>query len=245
MTWGNGFEGGCQKHCYRKALVEKERRRKALQERGGGPRAFPYPKLPRRGQRGWCSWCDGEIRTANGARRNWHDGREGEPDCLYELRLHTDRRYQVPFLLRRDGPQCCDCGEMKGRWTHGGYPTDMDKLRSWGAEWVRRYPADVYVGPCTIISWETSLELEHEIPLWLVEHLPPWERRPYFGPDNLKLRCKRCHQRKSAREAAERAHNNALREPKPKSGGRRIPSRPMGPSRGFAQGHRPLRGRGS
>jgi 5-methylcytosine-specific restriction endonuclease McrA len=93
----------------------------------------------------------------------------------------------------------------------------------------------------TVVVWETALELEHEIPLWMVEHLPPWERRRYFGPTNLKLRCKPCHQRKTAREAEERAHGNRLRDPKSKSGGRRLQSRPMGPSRGFEKGHRPLR----
>lgn len=231
MSWGDG----CARGCYRKREVEKVARREALEARGGGPRAFPYPKGKHRSQRGWCSWCDGKIETTNAGRRGWHDGREGEPDCLFELKLHTDREVQVNFLLGRDGPGCCDCGELKGRWSHGGMPTDPDKLRSWGEKWARWYPADVYVGELEIIDWSTSLELEHDIPLWLVEHLPPWERRRYFGPSNLKLRCRPCHLRKSAWEAAERAKGNRLRDPKP-SRGRKMQSR------GFPKGHRPLRG---
>jgi 5-methylcytosine-specific restriction endonuclease McrA len=50
-----------------------------------------------------------------------------------------------------------------------------------------------------------ELEVDHEIPLWKIWHLPDDERRPYYGPDNLRLRCKTCHKAKSKREAAERA----------------------------------------
>jgi 5-methylcytosine-specific restriction endonuclease McrA len=50
-----------------------------------------------------------------------------------------------------------------------------------------------------------ALEVDHKVPLWSVAHLPPDERRPFFGPGNIWLLCPRCHKDKSRREAAERA----------------------------------------
>jgi 5-methylcytosine-specific restriction endonuclease McrA len=78
-----------------------------------------------------------------------------------------------------------------------------------------------------------ALEIEHQIPLWLVEHLPDDARRAYFGPSNLALWCKACHLAKTKQEAFERAKVHRQRQmaaPRPAS---RIGSRPFGPSRKF------------
>ena len=48
-------------------------------------------------------------------------------------------------------------------------------------------------------------EVDHKIPLWKVQDLPDEERRKYFGPENIWALCLRCHQAKTAKEAAERA----------------------------------------
>lgn len=54
------------------------------------------------------------------------------------------------------------------------------------------------------------LEVEHDVPLWKVRDLPDDERRRYYGPWNLRLRCDLCHKAKSAREARERAAQRAF-----------------------------------
>lgn len=86
-----------------------------------------------------------------------------------------------------------------------------------------------------------KLEVEHNIPLWKIMHMPALERRWYFGPENLKLRAKRCHAIKSGRERSESAHYDALEStrlngPKPKKG-------PRLQGRGFSNQARKLQGR--
>jgi hypothetical protein len=65
-----------------------------------------------------------------------------------------------------------------------------------------------YVGQFWAIEWTTALELEHTVALWSVAHLPPDQRRAYFGPENLRLRCVPCHKPKTKAEAAARAKGN-------------------------------------
>jgi hypothetical protein len=70
------------------------------------------------------------------------------------------------------------------------------------------------------------LEVDHEVPLWKVTDLPPAQRRKYFLLGNLRLLCFDCHNRKSAKEAAERAHHKRLVKPK-KRRGAKLQSRPF------------------
>ena len=49
-----------------------------------------------------------------------------------------------------------------------------------------------------------KLQLDHDIPLWSVEHLPEDQRRAYFYVTNLHLLCKPCHTKKSVKEAGAR-----------------------------------------
>lgn len=60
-------------------------------------------------------------------------------------------------------------------------------------------------------------EVDHRVPLWKVAHLPPDQRRPYFGPANIWLLCQRHHKAKTKLEAAERAQ--ARRQARPAAQG--------------------------
>lgn len=142
---------------------------------------------------GWCRWCGEEIIERRGKnkgkrskRRTWHHLHQGDRrDCHHEYLLHTDRVAQYWHLIERDGPGCADCGKGDGRWML----------------------STAYSTIC-YFRWSVKLEVDHETALWLIAYLPadkPAWRRALFSPDNLKLRCLPCHQRKSAREAADRA----------------------------------------
>lgn len=148
-------------------------------------RSFPMPRWPNRGQ-GWCCWCGEAVEKPA---RTWHK------DCLTDYRLHTWPDYQIAYVRERDGEACWDCKTPVEKWLGRG-PTYR---ASWNS------PDPVYVGPYFSLKRVSALELEHEVPLWSVAHLPAEERRPYFGPRNLRLRCPECHKAKSRREAAERA----------------------------------------
>lgn len=195
---------GCAKRC--NGLASMDRREAQRVAREAGPRIFPRPRW-----NGGCAWCGDPILHHEGkrlgeinSRRGWHDGRDGEPECIQAFYLHTRMPEQRDFLLRRDGPRCWDCDVLAGRWIERG-ESDPDKLRTWGAQWVRWYPEAVFVAPFCHLAWQTDLEVDHEIPLWSVAHLPDDERAAYFGPVNLRARCPRCHAAKTKREAAERA----------------------------------------
>ena len=62
------------------------------------------------------------------------------------------------------------------------------------------------------------LEVDHRVPLWKVVDLPSAKRRQYFLIGNLQLLCFDCHKRKSAKEAAERAHHRRLAKGKKRRG---------------------------
>lgn len=167
-------------------------------------RDFPMPKFEHR-PHNWCKWCCGEIVHGRVKQRSWHDGREDEPDCDLAFRLHTNRDTQFRHVQARDGLKCWDCGAAPERWVRDQYETfigiDRQKER-----WPVGEPMPRYVG----IRRATALEVDHETPLWSVAHLPPDERRPFFGPANLRLRCPTCHKAKTAREAAVRAASKRI-----------------------------------
>ena len=180
-------------------------------------RDFPMPRHPRPNDGPWCRWCGDPITTASRGRinRSWHDGRADEPHCLYDYYLHTRRREQRAFLVERDGEHCWDCGAEPMRWLNQGEVTVI-------IEWNRLPEIG---GNYTRVELVSALEVEHSTPLWAVAHLPDDERRPYFGPMNLRLRCPSCHAVKSAKEARDRAHVKRLERPKKPKG--RWGSRPL------------------
>lgn len=193
----------CRKRC--EGLQAWDRRDAARHARLVGPRIFPMPKGGGREVHGNCNWCGDPILHHKGksvgqvnSRRGWHDGRETEPDCLWALYLHTRLENQREFVIDRDGPRCWDCGVEPFGWKRDAYVTTVyvgSRL------WPRGEPLPRYVG----VQWVSTLELDHETPLWSVAHLPDDERSAYFGPVNLRMRCPPCHAAKTRREARERA----------------------------------------
>lgn len=195
-------------------------------------RSFPQPETMRRGVFGSCKWCGLEILERNGkrsTRRYWH------PWCTEIFFLYTKLENQRDFLIGRDGERCCDCGvERPMKWRRGPpvrtlrpswtRADDEWAQELWSSEELRAGRQEDFVhlsaeeriervrrnywlldGCHCSIERVSALEVDHEIPLWKVEHLPPETRRRYFGPENLRLRCPDCHKVKTAREAAERA----------------------------------------
>lgn len=188
------------------------------------------PVFPSEGRpANWCRWCGLDIVHGRAASRSWHDGREDEPNCKLAWQLHTDRRVQFPHVVGRDGLKCWDCGEAPEKWIKGAYPRYHPPISD--------YRKDTYVGEWWSVERATALEMEHSTPLWAVAHRPDEERRFYFGPHNLRLRCPTCHSKKTKREARDRAHVKRLEAPKA-SKGRKIPGRSFGPSAKFPAGRK-------
>lgn len=213
------------------------------------PRAFPMPVWPVEGRPArWCRWC-GDAITRGRLDRSWHDGREDEPNCAYEFRLHTRRDDQFAYVEDRDGLKCWDCGESPEKWVRDVCETGM-----WRPFIDRKDPRIEWVGTYHGIRRATALEMEHSAPLWSVAHLPDAERRFYFGPENLRLRCPGCHTAKTRREAGDRGKMKRLekvrlegpRETRQKlQGGNRLPGKGQGQKlqgRGFS-GSRPMQSR--
>lgn len=177
-----------------------------------------------------CRWCGDPIEPK--LKKN------GEPRAI-QTSFHSDcsriyRRAQNPVLfypdiVARNGERCAECGDQGKRWWptlgRGNGGTSM----FWDDEFDRLYDY-------TPVEYVPVLQVDHEIPLWKIAHLPDDERRWYFTLKNLQLLCMDCHPAKTAKEAAERGKWNRLIKvnqaggpPKSKTRwpSRKIPSRPM------------------
>jgi 5-methylcytosine-specific restriction endonuclease McrA len=67
--------------------------------------------------------------------------------------------------------------------------------------------------PFTQVAPRVDAEVDHVVPLWKVPPCMPWERKiEYWRIGNLQVLCPECHKRKTAREAAERAKANRLKQ---------------------------------
>jgi hypothetical protein len=180
-------------------------------------RRFPEPETMRRGIVGVCKWGCGKP-VAKPA-LYWHQA------CFEEYALHTRLDHQKEFLIKRDGRRCAmkGCGCVPLKWQAGHVmavtvecihfrATEPDMVE-WAAQlwsrplgrWMDLTPEERATGERQSIERVCALEVDHRTPLWEVAHLPPDERRPYFGPENLWLLCPACHKAKTKREAAERA----------------------------------------
>lgn len=158
---------------------------------------IPFSSAPK----GECRWC-GEQIIINGKqsrRLNWH------PECVKTYHLHAFMPAQRRFLTERQDGRCAGCQMALPRWGisyHTGHHTGIYKIN-----YARGH-------------------VDHVIPLWKVRTLDQAALIKYFGPDNLQLLCHICHATKTAREAGERAHFNAMarkaQEPRKKGS---IPSR--------------------
>ena len=139
---------------------------------------------------GLCRWCGLVILHVEGAmagqpnrRRAWH------PECIGIYKLHAWPDVQFAFVRKRDGGKCFQCRAKPKKWL-AARRESTDRLTR--GRYVR-------------VKRVTALELDHTVPLWSVSHLPPDQRRPFHGPDNLRLLCPNCHQAKTSAEAAQRA----------------------------------------
>lgn len=179
-------------------------------------RRFPEPDTMKVGRCGWCKWCGDAIPVVIDGRRStqrmWH------PACAYEYQLHTDSAVQKEYLVERDGHRCDECPPgtpAPQRWLKGAEHSDMRGTppMPWDGPRVGQLYIDTLlayrkVNPYprwTEVRRVCALQVDHRVPLWSVEHLPPEKRRRYFGPENLQLLCPDHHRAKTAREAGERA----------------------------------------
>lgn len=216
-----GWGQTCEKTCARRRALDREKQRQA---RAVGPRVFPpLPPQPA----GHCRWCAGAILKAGqlDRRRGWHDGRADEPHCLQLYYLHTRSADQYRFLVKRDGERCHECGKTPLKVVRGTHYTWRSGVKPypwrdwWGDVGPEGAETGEVIGPYVEIEIKPGLEVEHQVPLWSVAHLEDRFRRAFFGPDNLRLYCGRCHKKKTRREAAERGHGDRLiRGPKVRKG---------------------------
>ena len=139
---------------------------------------------------GLCRWCglgvlhvDGVKAGQPNRRRAWH------PECIGVYKLHAWPEVQFTFVRKRDRAKCFQCGAKPKKWL-GTRCESIDRLTR--GRYVR-------------VKRVTALELDHTVPLWSVSHLPSDQRRPFHGPDNLRLLCPSCHLAKTRAEAALRA----------------------------------------
>lgn len=159
---------------------------------------------------GTCVWCGKDLpRNKDGSPSKvlrWH------PGCAAAYRDLTDTYHQAMLVAKRDGRRCFDCGRthqvvgiMAWDVGRGFCGRGFSKYVYRGQGVPIHFWADVE-GPFTPVRFrEIDLELDHDVPLWRVAHLPDEERIKYFRIENLRLRCRECHKAKTAREAAERA----------------------------------------
>jgi len=152
-------------------------------------------------RRGFCVWCDQPITPRlkkNGEpyaiQASWHK------ECAGEYRACCAPSSFFDDLAERDGLRCACCGASPHGW-EPKKPPSLVRVYRWG-EYCE-------------VRWTPLLDVDHRIPLWKVRDMPDVQRREYFKLPNLQLLCRgdaggRCHQIKSAREAAERAHLDNL-----------------------------------
>lgn len=187
-----------REHC-RQTAQERLRRHYAdrQQREVRSRRAWPGSPYAKAGY-GTCNWCGAAIVHGRHKSRMWHDGRADEPDCKTEILLRIDRDVQKRFLLNRDGFGCAGCQETVGGWTHHlNTLKDVERWRTWGPSWKKRFPEDVWVGDYTAVGWATHMQVDHIVALGLVAHLDDAQRRLFFSPANLQLLCDACHKAKT------------------------------------------------
>lgn len=207
---------GCEA---KRAHASREKAKKASYRKfPGRPRQFP--DLKRR--EGTCQWCEGAIMDPKkpgqvNRRRGWHDGRLGEPDCLFQYYVHTRQPEALAFLLNRDGPRCAGCGVIAGRWD--GEPRDPAKMRTWGPSWARRYPEAIWAAPYTAVTWSAALQVDHRLALAIVVlTIPEADRWLYWGPMNLQALCHPCHVAKTRQDVIDLKLTRARLDAEARSG---------------------------
>jgi hypothetical protein len=93
-------------------------------------------------------------------RRHWHD------DCLADYKIAAWPQAARKALSKRDKGRCCDCGDVAKKWlTRNRRPRKL---------------IGAIVGPYTQVKYVRAFEVDHEVPLWSVAHLPDRDRVRYF-----------------------------------------------------------------
>lgn len=171
---------------------------------------------------GKCRWCGLPVdeKTMFGAKRLlWHAA------CELEFKIITMPEVARAELFKRDKGICVDCKEDWGdrvRFRKGSasiHASDGEfDASGWATEETREFRRLGFYRSTEVI-WISLWEADHNIPLWKIAHLPPLKRLEYFKLDALVTRCAPCHGRKTAKEAADRAHFDEMagEGPKPKA----------------------------
>lgn len=151
-------------------------------------------------------------------RRGWHDGRLGEPDCLFEYYVHTRQPEALAFLVGRDGPGCAHCGEFAGRWSW----RPKRRVNELGLRWFDPQEAqdvDGPDGPMCAVTWASSLQVDHRLALAIVAlTIPEAERWVYWGPMNLQGLCHPCHVAKTRQDVIDLKATRARLDAEARSG---------------------------
>lgn len=172
--------------------------------------------------RGKCRWCGLPVEKPA---IYWHA--DCEREFLVIIRPEVARR----AVEKRDRGICAECGEdwserfapRKAGIISIGYLHDASR-EEFRAEYALGY------WQYTEITWVSLWHVDHKVPLWKVAHMPDLARLDYFMLANMVTLCHRCHGRKTAKEAADRAKFDemAAKPEKPKSKwpkGRKLQSR--------------------
>lgn len=184
---------------------------------------------------GQCRWCGLAILNVDGSpnlRRNWHE------DCVHIFKMCNHPTYARDVVFQRDNGVCayCDADTVQDS-------RHWKVIRHHSEHTVELLKDGSTVLYCSF-RYKPAWDVEHEIPLWKTADMPRKERIKYFTLDALKTACLPCHKRKTAEEAAERAHIKRLgdqRNGKTKNSGVKIKSRGFDKTRtrGFDQKVKP------
>lgn len=160
-------------------------------------RVAPMPvTLNRQARFGVCVWCgvDDLPRRKNGTPSQalrWH------PGCKSRFQFLTDPFWQRLEVWKRDRGMCCDCGTATTSaelTVHVDRCIDLNRLGL-----LRGYGLG---------AWE----LDHDVPLWSVDHLTDEKRLRFFELENMKTRCPSCHKIKTALEARSRGKEKRIKK---------------------------------
>lgn len=146
------------------------------------------------------------------------------------------RKCPIPFIHRGSG-FCGWCGEaVEGTAWHPACREDYSLHVNRDKQYAFLVARDGEKCACGH-GCEGPFDVDHDIELWKIQHMPAIARVWYFGPENLKLRAKRCHAIKSGRGRSEEAHYDALADRRENG---KKPSNSRLQSRGFPKGQRPF-----
>lgn len=189
----------------------KARAKYSWEKRMESPRRPPVNEvfklhLPR--QPGKCDWC-GQPHDERTPVRKQLKARHAECESDY-LRIIRPELARAA-VEERDHGICAQCGEdwsLMSRFAPEFRHPDRSPMCSTNVEgWGRKDELRIRFTPILVISlWH----VDHKVPLWKVRHMPPVERLEYWRLPNLQTLCDPCHKRKTAAEAAERSHYDAL-----------------------------------